>query len=246
VKRAPHRLTAAELPEWLPRAVADVALRLPPSDIVARLLCDERMKAVWNYLATHDADIDDRDPDRHNAVLAATLYDDRMPLTESASARDLAAAAFFLAIVDDLTRETTIAKRVDVDSQAQRYFDAAKLCRETIPDSETLTNGFFESGEALNFDLAEALAVIARIFNSRGDRIRADKPDIIERSSKLRGDDALRVTAREIAMTFSRSYGNYNYGLTAIITSVATGADVTKKSIANWLSKKKSPNKTPG
>jgi hypothetical protein len=216
---------AHDLPDWIPKPVADVASRLPPSDIVARLLTDARMESVWRFLAKQDAISD--------AVLTMTLFDERMPPHEQ-SMRDRASAAVFLAIIDALASETKARKRIDVDAQAQRYFDAAKLCRETILDAEVLTNGFFEVGEALNFDLAKALDVIAGIFESRGDRIRVDNIDVIARSSKSRGDDALRIAARKIATTFFRFYGNHNYGLTAIVTSVATGDVVTKKSVANW------------
>jgi hypothetical protein len=221
----------SDLPGWLPALVKEIAQRLPPNDIVTRLLSDVRMKSVWSYLARHDADSD--------AVLAMTLYNERMPPPDSsASLSDRSSAAFFLAIVDDLMHETTVVKRVDVDAQAQGFFEAAKLCRETIADAEGLTNGFFEAGEALNFDLAEALGVIAVIFERRGKRIRADRPNIIERSSRSRGDDALRIMARKIATTFFRFYGSHNYGLTAIIMSSATGANVSKKFVENALSKK--------
>ena len=226
---ARHAMTRAN---ETPDAVKDVALRLPPSEVVKRLLTDDRMQSVWRFLLRQNAD--------QESVNRHILFNDvGLPPTWDAdkafSPQERAAAAFFASIVDDLTRKPDLIKRADAKARAKPFLDAAKLCREMIEHAGGYERGFDEMGEPLDFNLKKALGVVANILEHEGKRASAiNDPLSIKRSAKDRADDELRVKTRKVAATMMSIYGSRNYEITARVVSIALDVEVSKKDIENW------------
>lgn len=215
-----------------PDAVKCVALLLPPSGVVKRLLTDERMRSVWWFLLRQNAD--QESVNSHilfNDVDLSALWD----ADKAFSAEERAAAAFFASIVDDLTRKPDLIKLADAEARAKPFLDAAKLCREMIEHAGGYEHGFEEMGEPLDFNLKKALGVVANILEHEGKRASAmNDPRLIKRSAKSRVDDELRVRTRKVTATMMSIYERRNYEITARVVSIALDVDVSKKDVENW------------
>lgn len=212
-------LTAADIPAWVPRLVADIALRIPPNPIVRRLVTDDRMKAVWRLLPQQHAD--DAWADLR---LLWVEGDIPLNLTRDAisaySAPERAAAALFVGAIEILSSTSPLLTRAEYDAQAKRFADAAALCLEQRQHSHG--------------SLQEALDIVAVHFAHKAKIMETvSGPQVVERSSSKedRGADALRVQTRQLAAASLTLYGRRNCGTLATIVSVATGADVTKPAV---------------
>lgn len=215
------RLTAAPIPAWVPRLVADIALRLPDSPIVRRLLTDARMEAVWRKLAKQP-------PNNVPSHDTRLLYVERDGATLGLTRADLAghspsergAASFFVSILTAFMESPTLRTRVDYDAQAKRFIDAVDLCREEREHSAGA--------------LRDALDIVGRHFAySARNMETVSGPDVVERAGGDRSDDDLRLRIRRLAAVSLLIYGKRNFTTLATVLSVATARDVTKKMIEN-------------
>lgn len=203
-----------------PSLVKEIARRLPASLIVDRLLTDPRMNGIWPTLLRQHANerlVDNLLLWVEGATPLGLTRDD----IAAYSPAERGAAAFFVRTVDALTTSPTLRTRIDYEAQAKRFADAVDLCAQERG----------HSGGALRDALdivAQHFAYSARIMES------ACGPEVLERSSANRGDDALRIQARLVAAASLSIYGKRNFTALATVASVATGLAMTKKSIENW------------
>ncbi|HEY8124186.1 MAG TPA: hypothetical protein VIF88_02030 [Methylocystis sp.] len=241
----PNRPATDDLPAWVPALVEDVARRLPPSEIVDRLLTDDRMKIVWRSLmrqTPNDAQVDVsllhdprikivwrslmRQTPKDTQVDVSLLWrarDTPLGLTRdvlySYPAGERGCAAFFVGVVDVLAEPPSAMTRVEYDAEVRRFADAAELCRT-------------EHAAGMPH---EALAIVADYFARKAMSMKTTSGlHIVERSGGERSDDALRVQARHVAAESFALYGQRNCGTVAKALSVATGVTVSKGSIENW------------
>lgn len=219
-----QRLAAADIPAWTPKLVADIALRLPPSLVVRRLVTDARLHDVWKRLLQQTAaDIARVDLgllwfERRDAPLGLT----RDGLSKY-PAQERAAAAFFVSVIDAFADTPILKTRVEFDAQAQRFADAVELCAQ-------------EREGAYDGALRDALDIVARHFAYRSTRLQtASGPEVLERSAKDRSSDDMRIKARLIATAYFQLYGDKrDLLIIKTIMTVATGVEISKKNVENW------------
>jgi hypothetical protein len=221
MRKAPHRLTAAEIPTWVPGALKEVALRLPPSEVLLRLTTSARMESVWRELLRQN--VVNNLADNH---LLWLHRDTPLGLTRddltAYSPQEKAAAAFFANAVDALTQPPKAMTHAEHDARMQRFNDAADLCRE--------------QADRIDDDLKSALEKVGNFFAHQAEMLeaRVADPQIIERRV---GDDALRVQARLIAAWSLSLYGQRNLGSIATIMSIATGTEISKSQVEKWTAR---------
>jgi hypothetical protein len=221
MRKAPHRLTAAEIPAWVPKAVADVALRLPPSGVLLRLTTSARMESVWRELLKQN--VVNNLADNH---LLWLHRDTPLGLTRddisAHSPQEKAAAAFFVNVVDALMQPPKVLTHAEHDARVQRFNDAADLCRE--------------QADRIDDDLKSALEKVGNFFAHQAEMLAAiNNPQIIER--RVGDRDALRVQARSIVAWSLALYGNRNLGTAAKVLSIATGTEITKSQVEKWTAR---------
>ncbi|MBG0796657.1 hypothetical protein IYX23_02960 [Methylocystis sp. L43] len=204
-----------------PTLVELIAKRLPPSDVVDRLLSDPRMNAAWRELLRQRAN--DKLVDAHLIWLErdTPLGLTRDDLSKHSRA-ECAAAALFVNAVAALTKSPSLKTRAEHDAKASKLAEAAALCREQRQHAAG--------------DLKQALAIVADHFNFQAELIEAngDDPHIIERRV---GDDATRVQARMVAAWSFAFYGRRNLGTVATISSVATATETSKQQVVKWTAR---------
>lgn len=212
-------IRSEDVPDWVPRAVKSMAMAIQVGvDIARRLLTDPRMQAVWPELKRARVITEEIPGPLPGPAFPPSLQIANLDSLERLKTWDIpdrdvplqdqACAAFFAFVVIELSNKRIVLTRAQVEKLAQRYLDAANICRS----------------------LGEHEAA-ARVEN----QVRLSGPNILERSSVQRGDDEIRARVRALATATKRIFGKTLYGTVATVVAVALGIEpVTKKSIINW------------
>jgi hypothetical protein len=207
--------------EWVPSSVNSMAHVLPIRGAEAhRLLTDPRMKSVWRTLKRQSVSEDGL------AKLQNWQRIESYEIGDAYSVMDRACAAFFATAVLELSSTRNIQTRKEAIKSSAPWRAAADLCWQVMR---------FEPRAGLDRDFAPALALVGEFFESEA-TLRDQKEGfyIVERSSKLRGEDRVRALARVIAAESHTIFGSFLYGTVATVVSVALKKNVTPKSIENW------------
>jgi hypothetical protein len=225
------------IPNWVPWAVAKVAPHLPrpaphlPGPL-PRLLCDDRMKAVWPELRKRaPSDVASKLKEHERRLLGL--------LNEDVSVPEQACAAFFISVARTIWNPggRAVWTKAEAKKQAVRWEDAAALCRYIASEP------MFPEHQVAAKEMADFFQTHANSLRGRGYLANLDQqiePFVLGRSSHSPGyrggggDDQVRGYTRAIAADAERIFGSFLYGTVATVVSVALQKKVSAKSVENW------------
>lgn len=223
-------LKPEDIPDWVPSPVKRMAMAMGlayEGTVAHRLLTDPRMKSVWRELKNHEITPD---------ALASLEQRERMSNWDISdlkdSLQDQAYAAFYARVAIEFCSPRIVASRVDVKKSAKPWHDAAVLCWHVMR---------YEFRPKIDAEFAQALAIVGEYLERQGQLLENKRsPYIVERRSRLRGDDNNRVNTRLIGEATYSIFGSVLYGTVAKIASVALQANISEKDVQNWCSASRS------
>jgi hypothetical protein len=187
------------------------------------------MESVWRTLRAIDGDaaaLEALPPNlRLDNWVEASLE------MRDATANDKACAAFFASAVITFTNKNPTVKEYDIEQQAKRWRDGAKLCREAL-------SGMHRA--RVDPALAAALSMSADYFEgwaSSIERSAASSPYLIGRGARLRapgGNENIRGQVCDLAHVAHGVFGLSLYVPIATAACVVTGQAISSKSVENW------------
>jgi hypothetical protein len=237
-------MTEDDIPDWVPFAVAKVAPNLDGPNDNHRLLCDNRMKAVWRALRAKAPREVASKLKEHERCLMKLLG----LLNEDVSVADQACAAFIISVARTIWNPsvTFVWTKAQAKKDATRWEDAAALCRWVASEpmfpkrhvaAKEMADFFQENADSLKDPERACLA------NLDPQQI---KPFVLDRSNLSRGvDDRVRGYTRAIAADAHRIFGSFLRGSVATVVSVALQTEVTRQNVDNWCAALSVPISTP-
>jgi hypothetical protein len=217
------------IPDWAPCAVVKVAPNLPEPNHNRRLLCDDRMEAVWRELrkrAPPDLASKLQEHERRLMKLLGLLSKD-------VSVADQACAAFVISVARTIWNPggRLVWTKAEAKKKALQLEEAAAWCRWFATDP------MFAEDQVAAAKMVDVIQKHAISMRERGHPANFDqqiKPFVLERSSGLRGDDKIRGYTRAIAADARRLFGEVMYGTLATIMSVALQQDIDERRVQDW------------
>jgi hypothetical protein len=204
------------------------------TDMARRLLTDPKMRNVWTTLrripAKPWASAEWRKICEIYQRFQSKLSD------EGASLQDKACAVFFFYALISFggmrIPPPRVLTRKLIDERREQWLAAAQMCWDSM-------HVIGEDG--IDAGLPMALALVGEHFEQQSRIVMARVPYSIERSSKDRGDDEVRVQVRFLAVTAHRLFGQYLCGTIATVATVALQTVITEKSTKNWCAALRRP-----
>ena len=209
-------MTIDNIPEWVPdaakRLVATVHVDNP---FLHRFLCDPRMEDVWNTLQQFSPKPNWRKQVDSDGIISCIDYGP----TEHPSDVDFSCAGFCWVLVQttgDVYQGKPIARiETHLNKVAKPYDEVVEKCAFLKRNED-----FW--GIPLSPDLIEAIDKVSKHAAQRSTLIRQqDKPFVLKRSSKERGDnDAVRAWTVRIGHGMITIWGRLSYSSLATIAEV--------------------------
>jgi hypothetical protein len=217
-------LKAEDIPDWVPSSVKSMAMAVHISyegTVAHRLLTDPRMKSVWRELKKQEITRD---------ALASLEPRERMSTWDitdrKLSPQDQACAAFYARVAIEFCSPRIVRTREQAKKSAKPWHDAARLCWHIMR---------YEFRPRIDAEFAQALAIVGEYLEKEGQmREQKNSPYIVERSSRLRRDDNIRVGTRLIGEATRSIFGSVLYGTVAKVASVALRTNISGKNVQNW------------
>ena len=220
-----------EIPRWVPAAVRAVApvVELGAEDVRRRLLTDQRMNEVWDYLLR-------RAPVDFRPVTAAAL--DTVPSSRMTnwgvddyefSFQEQGCAALYICVLRAIAVPVPARTFKEVQAMIVPWREAANQCRLAISSDVTL---------GLKPEVSKALAISASYFDDLAHFVEGvntkDNPHVLLGRKGSSEDDNIRGVVRSLALETKIIFGSFLLGTLASVASVALQIDVTKKDVQNW------------
>jgi hypothetical protein len=240
--------------DYLPGAIRELNARFfGGENLIGQRLCtDRRMQQVWKTLAAEGSRSEVKESSEFELRLNSLPKLYRQETWDQSiygvSLTDRARASFFLGTAIVFSVKNQVRRASKIEREAQDWRTAAELCAKLSAEPGAPQQHLHA---AVDPDLIDALRTSAAYFEEKANfiqRTNEDSPYLIGREAKLRapgGNEAVRGQVCEIAGVMRDIFGTVLYVPLAMTASVATGLEISDKSVENWWKArlKSSPNK---